>query len=110
MVKNMKTLTLKQRAETLGLSASHLCRIEKCALNARGLLAKRLADLTNTDLALWLVGGTGTPEARKAAIQSWAEGNQPPNIVESEPEINVLAAFTQGKDMFDIIAGDGGTQ
>ena len=69
----MKTITQKQRAQILGLSPSHLCRIEKCTLNARGDLAKQLATLTGTELALWLVGGTGTPEARRAAIRAWAE-------------------------------------
>lgn len=68
----MKAMKLKKRAEILGLSPSHLCRIEKCALNARGELARKLAELTGTDLALWLVGGSGTPEGRKAAIQAWA--------------------------------------
>ena len=72
----MKTLTQKQRAKILGLESSHLCRIEKCKLNARGDLARKLAELTKTELALWLVGGTGTPESRQAAIQTWADSAQ----------------------------------
>lgn len=71
--KNMKTLTQKQKAEILGLNPSHLCRIVNCVLNARGDLARKLAQATNTDLALWLVGGSGTPETRRVAIKSWAD-------------------------------------
>jgi DNA-binding transcriptional regulator YdaS (Cro superfamily) len=68
----MKAITQKKQAELLGLNPSHFNRIISCQLNARGALAREIANFTKTNLALWLVGGTGTPELRRAAVQAWA--------------------------------------
>lgn len=35
--------------------------------------AKQAAQLTGTEIELWLYGGTGTPENRRAAIEAWAD-------------------------------------
>lgn len=66
--------SLNRLADTVGIRAATISNIynPKRPRSLSYPKAKKLAEETGTDIALWLRGGTGTPELRRAAIESWA--------------------------------------
>lgn len=66
----------KELAVSVNINAAYLSQINSLFRHASYPLALRLASETGTDIELWLRGGTGTPEARKAAVKNWAEAAQ----------------------------------
>ena len=62
-------------AQTVGLTPQtiHGLLSKTSTRHASLKVAQRLARVTGTDAEFWQNGGTGTPSARRAAIQAWAE-------------------------------------
>lgn len=56
-----------------GIKSSTFADILSCRINAKYSAAKIIAHETCTEIDLWVCGGIGTPETRKAAIKAWAE-------------------------------------
>lgn len=59
-----------------GVASSRFADILSCRINAQYSVAKIIASETNTDIELWVRGGTGTPETRRAAVEAWAASAQ----------------------------------
>ena len=68
---SMKHGTQTSLAKELNIPKTSINGIIKGYRNASPMLARRLAELTNSDPFLWMRGG-GTPEERQAAVEAWA--------------------------------------
>ena len=64
--------SLKPLYIKIGVTSSAFADILSCRINAKCFVAKAISEETNSDIALWLRGGTGTPEARREAVEAWA--------------------------------------
>ena len=69
--------TQHKLAAQAGIAPGFLSFLKAGERNASAPIADRLADLTGTDIRVWLKGGS--PEARRAAVEAWfaaqSEGN-----------------------------------
>lgn len=64
---------IKQKiAQHAAVSPQFFGRLLKCHRHASLPVADRLAILTGTTSRLWQLGGGGTPEARRAAVEAYA--------------------------------------
>ena len=66
----MKYGTQTQLARSADITPGQLHHYLKGNKNASALVADRLAALTETDIRIWLIGGS--PDARLAALEAWA--------------------------------------
>jgi intergrase/recombinase len=70
--------SISRLAEAIGFKAASMSNIysPKKMGNLNYFYAKKIAEITGTDIELWVCGGTGTPELRRAAIEAWAQAVQ----------------------------------
>lgn len=66
----------KEIAQIMQVSQSMIQHILSGYRHASYPLAKKISAKTKSDVELWVRGGTGTPEGRKAAIRAWAESTR----------------------------------
>ncbi len=71
---SMNTYTQKQIAEEVGISAVYLCRLAKGLRQPSWTVAKKLANLTNSDPVVWL---DGDPEERQQIIKQMKKKQRP---------------------------------
>ena len=74
--KKRKQLTYFEIAAITDISVASVGHILAGRRNAGYSIAKRLSNLTSTDIELWVEGGADASEMRRTAMRDWAESGQ----------------------------------
>jgi transcriptional regulator with XRE-family HTH domain len=77
VMRNEKAKNIIKLALETGISHSYLSHVINGRVDINGFeKIKKITEVTGTPFELWTRGGTGTPEARQAAMNAWAASTQ----------------------------------